>query len=919
MKRTDFLVLALIILLGAAFLRLFQLPHYPPGPHYDEGAYLLITRAIAFGGARFFPIVEAYQGREVLYMYLSAPFLHLIKDDVFTLRLVSAFASLITTAATIALGRLMFPGRRGLIIGLVAGVLIALSFPQFWLARQAFRAVTLPLMQALALVLLWRGLRARVGYGWLAAAGIVAGGAIYTYMASRLFPFWLALAALTLLIADWRRWRYWLPRGLVVFGVMLIVLLPMIIYAVQKPAIFFGRLEEVTQAGQSVTLGDSIMLHLRMFFIEGDSYFRYNIPNRPYLTPPEGVLMLIGLVVALAGVIRRGTPALDRPAYLLALLAPLMVIPSVISVGGLPPSHMRSLGMIPLLFILCGIGAAWLWERLAARWRTLRWLALACIAVLLIGVPLDWALYQEWASSAPVYYETDADLDAAARWLIAQEQAGALADTDVFLGARDRGHPTVDILPVPPLTYLGTDSLFLPPPGRSGLYLFPRSAPPLDAFARFLEPGRITDGLPIAPDGRTAFEAFRLPGSTPLPDDLRPQTGEAMRNAYLTLLGDSAPRAAAAEAARIITYWRIDQTPPSSDFTPIIEVVDPTGLVIARSDAYVVGADRWQVGSVLFQAQTVTIPPLTPPGQYAMRMTWVSRQTDRYAPALRADGSQAGLWIDAGSIAIERAAQPVDPASLTIEGGRAIDAGPGIRLLGWRAPASQARPGEDLILTLYWQAIASHQPRALTMELRLAGVSGASVTLDRREPLAGWYPPALWQDDDVFVDHVVVSLPRTTSPGRYTLTLDLDGQTILLGDVEIAGLPRVFDPPVPQQALQVDFDGQIALVGYDRQRDETGDRLVLYWQALREMDTDYTLFVHRLDSADTILDQVDTMPLGGAYPTSLWAPGEFITETVVFAPENRLRAFRIGWYNAETGDRIPVSGANADSIWLAAE
>ncbi|MDL1902042.1 hypothetical protein FBR02_14895, partial [Anaerolineae bacterium CFX9] len=197
-----FIAFALLILLCAAFLRFWQLSEYPPGPHYDEGAYLLITRSIAFGGARFFPIVEAYQGREVLYMYLAAPLLHLLGDDIFTLRLTSAFANLITVAGTIALGRLMFSGRRGWVIGLTAGVLIAISFPQFWLARQAFRAVTLPLMQALALACLWRGLRPRRGtYLWLAVAGLLAGSTIYTYMASRLFPLWLLIGGLVLLTA----------------------------------------------------------------------------------------------------------------------------------------------------------------------------------------------------------------------------------------------------------------------------------------------------------------------------------------------------------------------------------------------------------------------------------------------------------------------------------------------------------------------------------------------------------------------------------------------------------------------------------------------------------------------------------------------------------------------------------------------
>ena len=63
MTRRQFLALATLTLLVASVLRIWQLATYPPGPHYDEAAELLIARSIAFGGARFFPMVEAYQGR----------------------------------------------------------------------------------------------------------------------------------------------------------------------------------------------------------------------------------------------------------------------------------------------------------------------------------------------------------------------------------------------------------------------------------------------------------------------------------------------------------------------------------------------------------------------------------------------------------------------------------------------------------------------------------------------------------------------------------------------------------------------------------------------------------------------------------------------------------------------------------------
>ena len=89
-------------------------------------------------------------GREILYYYLSVPLLTFVNDGIFSLRILSVFCNLITIAASMALGRAMFRGRRGVVVGLVVGVLMTLSFPMIWLSRQAFRSSTLPLMQSLA-------------------------------------------------------------------------------------------------------------------------------------------------------------------------------------------------------------------------------------------------------------------------------------------------------------------------------------------------------------------------------------------------------------------------------------------------------------------------------------------------------------------------------------------------------------------------------------------------------------------------------------------------------------------------------------------------------------------------------------------------------------------------------------------------
>jgi hypothetical protein len=410
--RKETLAFAVVILLAAAGLRVVRLADLPPGPHYDEAVNLIITRTVAYGGARPFPMVENYQGREVLYYYLTAPLL-LIHDSRFALQLAGVYANVLLVALTMTLGRLMVGGRRGAVIGLAAGIVAAVSLPHVLLARQAFRAITLPTMQGLALVCLWRGLhggRRR----WLIAGGVFGGLALYTYNSSRLFPVWLGFAGLGLLLFSGGERVRRLRQGAAFFAPLVIVALPFGVYAVQKPDVFMGRLYEVT-GGADVSLAESVALHARMFFMHGEALLRYNPPGRPYFSPVEGALLLVGLGAAAWGIVR-GRDPLARAGALLLLLSPLMVLPSVIATGGLPPNHMRSIAMTPLIFVVVGLG----FERVTARLST-RWRSALLVLALAAGTINTGRAYFAWASRADLYTATDADLAAAAQWIGAHE------------------------------------------------------------------------------------------------------------------------------------------------------------------------------------------------------------------------------------------------------------------------------------------------------------------------------------------------------------------------------------------------------------------------------------------------------------------------------------------------------------------
>jgi hypothetical protein len=124
---------------------------------------------------------------------------------------------------------------------------------------------------------------------------------------------------------------------------------------------------------------------------------------------------------------------------------------------------------------------------------------------------------------------------------------------------------------------------------------------------------------------------------------------------------------------------------------------------------------------------------------------------------------------------------------------------------------------------------------------------------------------------------------------------------------------------VPDDAvpLNVDLGGRIRLLGAvaDASSVQPGGilALTLYWQALRPVSHDYTVFVHLLGQYDRVIAQRDVEPGLGARPTSGWKPGEVVADPYLlvlpeaaYAPDQAV--WEVGLYDAATGQRLPVDG-----------
>lgn len=122
--------------------------------------------------------------------------------------------------------------------------------------------------------------------------------------------------------------------------------------------------------------------------------------------------------------------------------------------------------------------------------------------------------------------------------------------------------------------------------------------------------------------------------------------------------------------------------------------------------------------------------------------------------------------------------------------------------------------------------------------------------------------------------------------------------------------------PEIAKAVDINFADQITLVGYDVSSaavESGGELLVtLYWEALRPIDDEYTVFVHLRGQSGSVVAQDDFPPLKNLYPTNYWIAGETVPDprwlsVSTEAPSGRYR-LEVGLYLPQTQERLAVVG-----------
>ena len=152
-----------------------------------------------------------------------------------------------------------------------------------------------------------------------------------------------------------------------------------------------------------------------------------------------------------------------------------------------------------------------------------------------------------------------------------------------------------------------------------------------------------------------------------------------------------------------------------------------------------------------------------------------------------------------------------------------------------------------------------------------------------RPDLLGLFPGILPEPGYENVGQVVESLLGVGRP--IYLIKEMPGLEIKFRLRPAGPLWEVLSPAIskePDYPLEATLAHSLRLLGYDRHphRARPGVELqvALYWQGLRELEENYSSFVHLIDEEGHKWAASDHRPGGDYYPTSLWRPGEILRD-----------------------------------------
>ncbi|MBN1313636.1 MAG: glycosyltransferase family 39 protein [Anaerolineae bacterium] len=634
-----YFAITVLLLITAAFFRLWDLGTAPPGMSAEELLNAQLSDHIREGNVSVI-YDQPQPAREGLYYALLAASTSFTGRGLILWRLPSVWLAMFSLAVTAALTRRLFGAR----ISLMALGLMAIAFWPVWMGRTVMHVTLMPLMTTLVLYALVRGYQSQqhtIMVFWFTLGGIALGMAQYVHVSAwTLIVIPVLFVLYRLLVNRHEMRRHWFNIFYVII-LVLVVIVPLLIYLSRHP----GAREPVPVAEQSQLLADipgRVLAALTGVVLRGDMFPNHNLPGRPALGPLTGMLMIIGIGVSAV--------RWRKSAYGLALI---WLASGLLPTALLPrsPDFEYMVVILPVLFVFPAIGLQSIYQQVKERLNEYRQpqfeLVIAAIVALVISVNAIWT-YRDyfiiWPELGDVRLNHQADLGLLAHYLDTNQDPTpiSICSTAVDKVNDPFALSNKELLSYfmhrhnLPIRYFDCDqSLILASGGEPQRLIFPRGhyydhlPGPLLAWMRYASNEHVPG---IRPDVIMRLDIDReladVVGAfmTTAPVAWAPETGES-RMAPLptpfgynvTFLGYTVRDLSVqpGDYVELTTYWRLDGPSPP-ELTMFAHMLGDPVVVLAQNDNLGVNVAQLQVRDVFIQYSLIQTPTGTAPGLYPL-------------------------------------------------------------------------------------------------------------------------------------------------------------------------------------------------------------------------------------------------------------------------------------------------------------
>jgi hypothetical protein len=251
-----------------------------------------------------------------------------------------------------------------------------------------------------------------------------------------------------------------------------------------------------------------------------------------------------------------------------------------------------------------------------------------------------------------------------------------------------------------------------------------------------------------------------------------------------------------------------------------------------------------------------------------------------------------------------------------------------MKLLGVEVGTEQARPGDRVPITAYWQALKP-MTTDYSVFVHLIGRGYNNVGQFNTYPALGLRPTTTLQPGEIIADtypvlvnggseapamlQVNVGLFDFYEPGRpgvQATTPEGSNASPTVGFLKL--VPAQWPEATP--AFNIEFSDSIRLINADLTGCSNSEEpcvLTFIWQGTGTPTANYTVFVQLWQQGKQVAG-FDSPPLNGDYPTSLWEEGEIITDPhhldISQLPPGEYQIFA-GLYNLDSGERVAATSA----------